>query len=250
VSADPDPVPDRGVANWREPVAFRLYADKQDRAYLPSYDWGGEVLSDRHRRIADAVWDVPGWLSPQDAMKLYELAFFAPGAILEVGTYCGRSAITMATALTDAQRRGPVLSIDTDPGAIILAHRYARAHGMEDKVVLVCQSLERFLEAVPTFRPSFVFVDGDHSEHGVRSDLEALRSCLLPGALVLFHDYLPTEVPDATGFPVSPEPIEVRESLAHSWLQRHAEFAGTFGGSALFRIVSSPSHPTAIGANA
>jgi hypothetical protein len=84
----------------------------------------------------------------------------------------------------------------------------------------------------------------------VRSDLDDLESCLLPGALVLFHDYLPADLPDATGFPVSPEPIEVRQTLARSWLARHAEFAGTFGASALFRIVSTPSRPVPMNADA
>jgi predicted O-methyltransferase YrrM len=203
-------------------------------------------LNDRHRRIGDAVWDVPGWLTPADAMKLYELAFFATGAILEIGTYCGKSAITMATAISDAGRRGPVVSVDTDPGAIMLAHRYAQAHGVQQEVVFVCQSADRFIEAVPAFRPSLVFVDGDHSAEGVRVDLEALAPCLLPGALLLFHDYLPADVPDASGFPVSPEPIEVRQTLADSWLTQHAMFAGTFGCSGLFRICSTPSSPSPV----
>jgi cephalosporin hydroxylase len=236
-STEPDAVAGADLARWREPVPFLLHGGKRDRGYVPSYDWGGDVLSDRHDRVADSVWDVPGWLAREDAMKLYELAFFAPGPILEIGTYCGRSVITMATALTDAGRRGPIVSVDTDPGAVMLAHRYVRSHRVEEKVVFVCQSVGRFLEAMPGYRPSLVFVDGDHSADGVRSDLEALEPCLLPGALVLFHDYLPADVPDAAGFPMSPEPIEVREALAGSWLYEDGEFAGTFGRSALFRIV-------------
>jgi hypothetical protein len=86
-----------------------------------------------------------------------------------------------------------------------------------------------------------VFVDGDHEADAVRADVDALSSCLLPGALVLFHDYLPADdIPDTEGFAVSPEPIEVCEAVADSWLRDHAQFAGTFGWSGLFQITSTP----------
>jgi MMP 1-O-methyltransferase len=240
VSVEHNAAIERNLALCREPLEFCAHPGKHDRSYLPSYTWGGDVLSDRHGRIADAVWDVPGWLSQEDAMKLYELAFFAAGAILEIGTYCGKSAITMATAILDAGRRGPVVTVDTDPGAVMLAHRYAQAHGVQHEVVFVCQSVGRFLAATPAFCPSLVFVDGDHSTEGVRGDLDALAPCLLPGALVLFHDYFPADVPNASGFPVPAEPSEVRQALADSWLSQHADFAGTFGWSGLFRISSTP----------
>lgn len=235
------------LAKWRQPSGFVVHADKHDRSYLPSYDWGNLTLDDRHRRIADAAWDVPGWLSREDALKLYELAYFAAGPILEIGTFCGKSAITMALGLTDAKRAGPVVSVDTDPRAVMLAHEYIAAHGVADRVILVCQSVARFLAAIPTFRPSLVFVDGDHSADAVRADLDALAPCLLPGTLVLFHDYMPADnIPDATGFARSPEPIEVREALADSWLSDHAEFAGAFGWSGLFRMSSTPRRPAPV----
>lgn len=240
MSSEREPT-ERDLARWCGSSDVVRYAEKYDRSYLPSYDWGDLTLNDRHRRIGDAAWDVPGWLSREDAMKLYELAYFAAGPILEIGTFCGKSAITMALALADAQRPGPVVSVDTDPRAVMLAHGFIKAHELADRVILVCQSASRFLAAVPTFRPSLVFVDGDHSADAVRADLDALAPCLLPGALVLFHDYLPADdIPNATGFARSPEPIEVREALAATWLCEHAEFVGTFGWSGLFRILSTP----------
>ena len=204
MSSEREPV-DRHLARWRRSSDVLVHAEKHDRSYLPSYDWGNLTLNDRHSRIGDAAWDVPGWLSREDAMKLYELAYFAAGPILEIGTFCGKSAITMALALADAERPGPVVSVDTDPRAVILAHDYIKAHGVADRVILVCQSVTRFLAAVPSFRPSLVFVDGDHSADAVRADLDALSPCVLPGTLVLFHDYLPADdLPNATGFARSP----------------------------------------------
>ena len=134
------------------------------------------------------------------------------------------------------------MTVDVDPSILALARRYIAEHCVQQKVVLVCQSAERLLAAFPTFRPSLVFVDGNHAATAVQADLSSLASCLLSGALVLCHDYLPDDdLPDVSGFPVSPQPIEVREAVARSWLRQHASFAGTFGCSALFRITSMPS---------
>jgi predicted O-methyltransferase YrrM len=217
-----------------------LHSAKRDRSYLPSYRWGSDSLGDRHDRIADGVWSVPGWSAPEDSRKLYELAYFADGPILEIGTYCGRSAITMAMALSDAGRSHPIVSVDIDPAAAGLGHRHARAHEVEEHIVFVCGSAGRFLATVPGFEPALIFVDGDHSAAGVRADLDAIAPHVRPGTLLFFHDYLPDELPDTEGFPVSPRPIEVAETVDASWVPEHADFAGVFGWSALYRVHTRP----------
>src|SRR6202035_706663 len=142
MSIEPEPAEDT-LAYWRAPLEFLPHSQKHDRGYLPSYDWGEPTLGGRHQRIAEAVWDVPGWLRREDTMKLYELAYFSTGPILEIGTFCGKSAITMAMALADAGRRGPVVTVDVDPSILALARRYIAEHCVQQKVVLVCQSAER-----------------------------------------------------------------------------------------------------------
>jgi hypothetical protein len=223
-----------------ESPPFLLHGEKGDRSYLPNYDWGGESLGDRHERIVDGVWSIPGWLAPEDCRKLYELAYFSDGPILEIGTYCGRSAVTMAMALSDAGRDHPIVSVDIDPAAAGLGHRNACAHEVADRIIFVCGTVDRFLAGVPGFEPALIFVDGDHRAAGVRGDLAAIAPIVRPGTLLFFHDYLPTELPDTNGFPVSPKPIEVAETVMGSWVPDHADFAGTFGWSALYRVHSPP----------
>jgi predicted O-methyltransferase YrrM len=42
----------------------------------------------------------------------------------------------------------------------------------------------------------FVFIDGDHSEQGVRGDIEAWVKNINPmGGIVAFHDYIPEPIP-------------------------------------------------------
>ena len=54
------------------------------------------------RDAVESVESLPGWLLEGDALKLYELARDAAGPVLEIGTYRGKSAVLMATALRDA----------------------------------------------------------------------------------------------------------------------------------------------------
>jgi len=220
-----------------EQPAFCSYPDKCDRGYVPSYDWGAPTLGDRHERIWEAVWHIPGWLEVEDALKLYELAYFAAGPILEIGTYCGRSAVVSATALADRGNGGALVSLDIDSLALSLAQRSARAHSVDEYIVFACTSADKFLRTFPAFAPSVIFIDADHSEQGVHADLAALESCVSVDTLLLFHDYFPMALPNTEGFPVSAEPIEVAETVNKSWLATRAQFAGTFGASGLFRVV-------------
>jgi MMP 1-O-methyltransferase len=217
-------------------AVFRAHPGKRDRKYLPSYEFGAATLGDRHERIADAVWHIPGWLEPEDALKLYELGWFSDGPILEIGTYCGRSTIIMATAITDRGADGHVISLDNDPALAPLARRSVEVHAVQDHVLLVCASARVFLSALPEFRTTLVFVDGDHSAAGVEADLAEIEGRVAPGGLLLFHDYLASRLPATNGFPVSAAPIEVQTVVDRSWVAEQCDFAGTFGCSALFRV--------------
>src|SRR5215211_8617225 len=94
-----------------------LPAKTSSRDYEPSYEFGGQRVSEAHDRAEELVADVPGWLRPEDALKLYELAYYARGPILEVGTYRGKSGTLMAIAARDARHSGLVVSVDVDPAA-------------------------------------------------------------------------------------------------------------------------------------
>lgn len=228
----------RGARPLAHPApSFLMNRTKRDRAYAPSYDWGSQILNGRHDRIWDGLWRIPGWLTREDAQKLYELAFFVDGPILEIGTYAGRSAVAMALALADAENDHGVISLDTDEGAVGLGARSARSYDVADRISFVCAPALRFLRACRCLRPRLIFVDGDHSARGVAADLAAIEPVVSAGTLLLFHDYFPDdEIPDSRGFPISPGPIEVRDTVEASWVRRRAEYAGAFGLSALYRL--------------
>ena len=215
------------------PPAFRALATKTTSpAYEPSYELSGDgdLLGEAHARAGDLVADIPGWLRPEDALKLYELAYFARGPILEIGTYRGKSGTLMAMAVRDAAGASVVVTVDVDPEAGRAAARYAAERGVADRLLPFRGSAEAFFAVNPTFAPALVFVDGDHSHRGASTDLHTLEAHVPAGGLVLLHDYLDPKNDDP-----GDEEVDVVRAAGESWLARDAEFAGVFGMCALFR---------------
>jgi predicted O-methyltransferase YrrM len=215
-------------------VAHRDKAD--DPAYLPSFQIGETDLGQRQHRAVEAVQDLPGWLREEDALKLYELAWFSSGPALDIGTYRGKSAILMAQALHDAGRAGPIVSLDVDRDALRAAAALAAERGLEDRVALVRGTAGQLFRSVPGLRPALVFLDGDHSRRGVARDLRALEPQVPAGGLMLFHDYY-----DARNADPSEPDYGVVQGVEESWVPRQCEFAGVFGCCALFRRHTGPS---------
>lgn len=204
-------------------------AKTDDPAYLPSYDFGADDLGTAQREAVESVAGLPGWLLDADAMKLYELAHFCDGPILEIGTYRGKSTIVMATALRDAGRAGPIVSLDVDAAGLEAAAAEASVRGVGDRIVLARGTVEALFRTRPGFAPTLVFLDGDHSRRGVARDLRALRDRVPSGALLLFHDFHD----DRNAEPAEPD-YGVAEAVEASWVARDCEFGGIFGCCGLF----------------
>jgi predicted O-methyltransferase YrrM len=210
---------------------FHPLPRKTDTAeYEPNYRTTGAFISEAHSRASELVADVDGWLREEDALKLYELAFWAAGPILEVGTYRGKSGVLMATAARDAGSSAVVISLDTDGEAQARAEAAARSHGVHGRLWPVLGSVAAFFAANPGFAPSLVFLDGDHSYDGVSRDLNTLSRHLPTGALLCLHDYFDprNECSDCAE-------IDVRRAASESTLIRDCVFCGVFGASAVFR---------------
>lgn len=215
---------------------FRALTGKRDTdEYLPSYELEGEFIDDAHRGAPDLARPLAGWLRDEDVLKLYELAYFASGPVLEVGTHRGKSTVVIATAVARAGSGVPVISLDIDAEAIADASETIAAHGLGDRVVLVRATAGRFLARVERLRPPLVFLDADHSHRGVAADLAVLRGCVPAGGLLLLHDYNDPRNDD----PAEPD-YGVSGAVAESWLADECEFAGVFGACGLFRRTSEP----------
>lgn len=153
-----------------------------DREYLPRSVLDADLGDD---------WfpaGVPGWLTEGEGRELARLA--AGKAVLEVGSYCGRSAICLArtaksvTCVDTFDGRGTEFPGDTYP---TFARNLDR-HGVADKVSALRGESADVLPALP---PVFdlAFVDAGHDYESVSRDAANALAALRPGGLIAFHDY-------------------------------------------------------------
>ena len=162
----------------------------------------GEV-SNRFISLAapdDLLWARPNRLGvldstnaqmlPRERLYLYAtILALAPERCLEVGVSQGGSTRIIHAALTDLGR-GRLVALDPEPALAYPAETLA------DVVTFLTGPSPAALEQARDLAGGlfdFVLLDGDHSEEGVRRDLDGLAAVTRPGALILAHDaYCPS----------------------------------------------------------
>ena len=153
-------------------------------------------------RLSELVSQVEGWLSNEQGRALYQAAAGTTGrgAIVEIGSWKGRSTIWLAAGAM--QVSGRVYAIDPhkeskeDPLANTLTEfrlNLERAGVSEAVEPLVMTSVEA--SAVLEDPVELLFIDGDHSYDAVKRDAELWLPRLVEGGLVMFHDVTTTSYP-------------------------------------------------------
>ena len=144
----------------------------------------------------------------------YALQRLQHGPALEVGTYCGKSALYLgaaarevggeATAFTVDHHRGSeenqagwehhdATLVDRELGVMDTLPVFRRTihdAGLEDRVVAVVgrsRAVSRWW-ATPL---SLLFIDGGHGEQPARDDYEGWTPHVMPGGLLVIHDVFP-----------------------------------------------------------
>jgi len=157
-------------------------------------------LADRAWRRAERLLGFIGEGEFRALMRLAAAAngaAAAPGHVVEIGSFKGKSTVGLAT-LAGELGWPAVVSIDphtspsvTDPGVPSFKAFSAnlRAAGVEGQVEVqraTAQAVARSWQ-----RPiRFLWIDGDHTWEGARSDFELFSPHLVPGGIVAFHDTL------------------------------------------------------------
>ncbi|RTZ98626.1 MAG: class I SAM-dependent methyltransferase [Deltaproteobacteria bacterium] len=154
---------------------------------------------------------IPGFLDEAEGAALYTYAVAASplGPCLEIGSYCGKSAVYLGMACrktgnvlfsidhhrgSEEQQPGEfyfdpslfncqTFSVDTFPNF----RKTLAMAGLEDTVVpIVCRSeLAAKCWATPL---GLVFIDGGHSLAAARTDYRGWHPHILPGGYLLVHD--------------------------------------------------------------
>ncbi|WP_316520951.1 class I SAM-dependent methyltransferase [Kitasatospora brasiliensis] len=166
--------------------------------------------------VLAAFESATGFMPLDEGLALYAAALTAARAtglpVLEIGTYCGRSAILLAAAaraagtvaLTVDHHRGseeqqpgweyhdPTL-VDPEVGLMDTLPRFRRtlhAAGLEEHVVALVGRSPRI--AALWGRPlGLVFIDGGHTDEHASGDYEGWVPHLAPEGLLVVHDVFP-----------------------------------------------------------
>ncbi len=171
----------------------------------------GSSMDERLRRAArEAI----GFMPEHEGLALYDAALEAGprGPLLEIGSYCGKSAIYLGAA---AKRTGTVLFsidhhrgseehqpgweyhdrrlVDPESGRIDTLPWFRRAivgAGLEQWVVALVGDSAAI---APHWRTplALVFIDGSHTDERARADYEGWAPRVCEGGLLLIHDVFP-----------------------------------------------------------
>ncbi|WP_461002572.1 class I SAM-dependent methyltransferase [Streptomonospora sediminis] len=164
--------------------------------------------------LLSAAEAAKGFMPTGEGLALHAaaLAHARLGPLLEIGTYCGKSAVFLGAAARQAG--GTAVTVDHhhgseehqpgweyhDPGMVDPVtgrldtlgefRRTMAAAGLEDHVVaIVGRSADvARLWAVPL---GMLFIDGGHTEEAAQTDYESWTPHLAPGAVLAIHDVFP-----------------------------------------------------------
>lgn len=197
------------------------------------------VMPSELRRAAEAA---KGFMPPAEGRALYEtaLAYGKRGPILEVGTYCGKSAIYLgaaarelgAVAVTVDHHRGSEENqvgwewhdetlVDPETGRMDTLPTFRRtiaAAGLEEHVVAVVgtSATVASLWARPL---GMLFIDGGHAEDVAQADYDGWASHVAAGGALAFHDIFP----DPADGGQAPYRVYLRALETGRWTERRIE---------------------------
>jgi predicted O-methyltransferase YrrM len=215
----------------RRPLGFEyVFVSFEPSFYVPSSEFRGR-LNPVHQQIVEKVADIPGKLMRADYAKLYEAAYFARGAVVEIGRLTGLSTAVLALGLQGGGVGAPFFSIDLPHPNTAIAAANLRGLGLQDLVTLLEGDSAELIPRLPAPLDT-VFVDGDHSFEGVVRDMQALNGRLASGAVVMFHDAFHGANADGR-YGVSRALEELSDDL-------RLEYRGRFGGIALYEYCGDP----------
>ncbi len=158
----------------------------------------------------DAAEQIDGWTSRDELLTLYGLAFNAPGPIVEIGSWRGRSTAALALGSMAGGKQqvfavdpfiGPQVaaratSLDHDPTGIPCSAEILRANldaaGINGQVKIVAKPSYEALEDLPS-EISLLFIDGSHAYEDVCRDIDTYLPRLKVGGFLVLHDVMWTD---------------------------------------------------------
>jgi predicted O-methyltransferase YrrM len=190
----------------------------------------GCLLELRNGRLLGQV--IQGWLRREDALKLYEIAYFAAGDILELGSFHGLSTSILSRASRNSKRPRRIETVDRSPRSVLMTQWNLRRQGLKRGVSTFCGDalLEVRRRAAKGARYGMVFVDHSHAYGAVYSVCRELGRVVAPGGFCLFHDFN-----DPRNYDLGDPEYGVHQAVLDGLDRERFEFMGVYGCLALYR---------------
>jgi methyltransferase family protein len=216
--------------------------------YRPTYPFEGPYIDSFHRQLAEGPLKdgfliqlkngtllgrtIKGWLRREDALKLYEIAYFAEGDILELGSFEGLSTSILSRASRNSPRPKSIETVDLSPRSVFMTHWNLLRQGLRRGVrpLRGDATLEVRRRAEAGRRYGMVFVDHSHAYGPVYAVCRALDRIVSPGAFCLFHDWN-----DPRNYDPADEDYGVYQAVTGGLDPARFEFYGVYGCLALYR---------------
>lgn len=163
------------------------------------------VPPDTVKSILQRMEPIEGWLSPSEASVLMAMTAFSQiekeaHAIVEIGSYCGRSTSVLAGALRQIHPQGKVYAIDPHEGELTVPgdqlrreaptwERFARTIADAGLSQVVVPIRKRSYEVAWDRPIGLLFIDGLHDYASVSRDFRHFERWIVPGGYVAFDDY-------------------------------------------------------------
>jgi len=190
-------LPTYAMRKYRSAWIQRNFIDGKDNSYHQTFSQFSQYIDADHQSYAELategvaiVTKIPGWLQMSEALKIYEMAYYAHGDILDLGTYEGLSSSIMVQACRNSGNGSKIYSVD------ICDQTKAKLHHENDGMGGVVNFLQGDAAQIcrefiaDNHRFSFVFVDHSHLYQDVVAVCELLDDLTLPEGYVLFHDFI------------------------------------------------------------
>jgi Methyltransferase domain/Glycosyl transferase family 2 len=186
-------------------VRIRQVHDDYRRAGASS-NVAGPPRTDLLFPILQQMRKIEGWLEDEEA-ELLAIAVretagrdAKPKAIVEIGSYCGKTTFVLATIAKACNPQSRIIAVDTFDGVVGALDRGLAQHGPtleKFKRMLQESGLAPLVDIHVGRAPSLIWerpidllvVDGLHDYASVAQDFHAFEGMLAPGALAAFHDY-------------------------------------------------------------
>ncbi|RDI65963.1 class I SAM-dependent methyltransferase [Nocardia pseudobrasiliensis] len=172
------------------------------------------IISEDTARLFGIAERATGFMPPDEGRALYEAAlrYGGRGTILEIGTYCGKSAIYLgaaarqsgATVYTVDHHRGSeehqpgweyhdTTLVDPETGVFDTVAAFRRSivrAGLTDTVVGIVGASTQFARVWRT-PIQLLFIDGGHTEEAAQRDYDNWAHWVAAGGALAIHDVFP-----------------------------------------------------------